>query len=119
MRWRLPGKQETYDPGYNYGSYSDPRIGQSRSIPACCFAIIAAASGYLAGEIGLYSAGFAVFLALGQIFQDLRVRKAHREMIRNTRYTTEAQRMAQIAAKDAADLAGKIDERFGQVTGEK
>lgn len=108
MRWHLPRGEGTYDPGYS-------GIGYSRSIPSCCFAIIAAISGYLAGEIGLYAAGFAIFLALGSIFQDLRVRKAHKEMLRNTKMTVNAQRMAAIAAKHAADLAGKIDERFGQV----
>ena len=99
-------------------TYDRYQIGQSKSIPACICAIIAAIAGWYAGEVGLYSAGYAIFLATGNIFQDLRVRKSHREIIRNTAYTLDTNARAHDAiqsAQQATDLANQINERMSQV----
>ncbi len=109
-----------YPPTYN-GGYSST-IGQSRTIPACVFAIVAAISGRLAGEIGTYSAGFAIFLAISQILQDLRVRKVHNDLIKNTQYTLDTADHAKIAAQSAqqaADLSVQLDARLAQIEGKQ
>mgnify|MGYP003395786437 CR=1 FL=1 len=112
------GKKENTQYNEDYDSSDRYQINQSRSIPACICAIIAAIAGWYAGEVGLYSAGFAIFLATGNIFQDLRVRKAHKEIIRNTAYTLDTNTRAHDAiqsAQQATDLANQINERMAQV----